>query len=531
MKTVYSPEEIERILEATIGPAHEPEDLDADQKRERRRRRSHFIGLVGEQSAAEVLGVHGERPGEIVIFAGDDLCGAYALATASAIYQSGRHARVCLFNIGGNMLSDDCRAERDRFVQTAGAEWLNEVTDPGASFTMPELDAGMTVVDGLFGIDYQKPLRGGYQAVARYINESPSTPKVVSLDIPSGMNLNLSVGMVNRNIIHADLTLAIVGPTPAFFMPENAQLIGRWKTLRLPLDKSSVRHPQCRIVDAKAIRAVLPSRDPFADKNDLGTALIFAGSYGMLGAAVLATRAATRSGCGKVICHGPRCGFYVLQSSVPAAMFETDGADFDIQRFESQHEADAIAVGPGLGHSDATVYGLERFLKTCQAQGRSVIIDADALNCMARRPSMLDFLAPGSILTPHAREFDRLFGPQSSHSTRLLKAIEMAARYKIIIVLKGHYTFTVWPDGEVLVNASGTDALATAGSGDVLTGLIAGLVAQHLAPEIAAVAGVYLHGIAGKLSAARNGVRGTTAEDIADNVGLAIESICNPPTK
>jgi len=109
--------------------------------------------------------------------------------------------------------------------------------------------------------------------------------------------------------------------------------------------------------------------------------------------------------------------------------------------------------------------------------------------------------------------------------------MEMAARYKIIIVLKGHYTFTVWPDGEVLVNASGTDALATAGSGDVLTGLITGLVAQHLAPEIAAVAGVYLHGIAGKLSAARNGVRGTTAEDIADNVGLAIESICNPPTK
>jgi len=219
VKTVYSPEEIERILEATIGPAREPEDLDADQKRERRRRRSHFIGLVGEQSAAEVLGVHGDRTGEIMIFAGDDLCGAYALATASAIYESGRRAKVCLFNIGGNMLSDDCRAERDRLVQTAGAEWLNEVTDPGASFTMPELDSRMTAVDGLFGIDYQKPLRGGYQAVARYINESPSTPKVVSLDIPSGMNLNLSVGMVNRNIIHADLTLAIVGPTLAFFMP------------------------------------------------------------------------------------------------------------------------------------------------------------------------------------------------------------------------------------------------------------------------------------------------------------------------
>lgn len=531
MKTVYTPDEIERILEATIGPAREPEEYDAVRAKERRRRRAAFISAVGEQAAAEVIAFHGERPGDIVVFAGDDMCGAYALATASALHVAGRKARVYLFNIGGNMLTDDCRSERDRFLQDIGRQWLNEVVDPGASFTMPELDSGMTVIDGLFGIDYQKPLRGGYQAVARYINESPSTPGVVSLDIPSGMNLNLSVGMVNRNIIHADLTLAIAGPSTAFFMPENAQLIGRWKTLRLPLDKSVVRHPQCRIVDAKAVRAVLPPRDPFADKNDLGCAMIYAGSYGMLGAAVLSVRAATRSGCGKVICHGPRCGFYVLQSSVPSAMFETDGSDFDIQRFESRFEADAIAVGPGMGHSDATIYGLERFLKNCQAQSRPLILDADALNCMAHRPSMLDFVPAGSILTPHAREFDRLFGPQNTHSTRLLKAVEMAARYKIVIVLKGHYTFTVWPDGEVLVNASGTSALATAGSGDVLTGLIAGLTAQHIAPEIAAVSAVYIHGMAGKLAAARNGVRGTTAEDIADSIGLAIESICNPPSK
>jgi len=530
VKTVYTPAEIERILEANIGPGREPDDIDDVALLERRQLRARFIEMVGEQSAAEVAAFHGARSGQIVVFAGDDMCGAYALATATSLHRRGIRAKVCLFNIGGDMLSPDTLAERNRFVQSAGAEWLNEVVDPGASFTMPELDSEMTVVDGLFGIDYQKPLRGGYQAVARYINESPSTPKVVSLDIPSGMTLNLSVGMVNRNIIHADLTLAIVGPTPAFFMPENARLIGRWKTLKLPLDKSVVKHPQFRITDAKAIRAAMPSRDPFADKNDLGCALIYAGSYGMLGAAVLATRSATRSGCGKVICHGPRCGFYVLQSSVPSAMFETDGSDFDIQRFETQHEADAIAVGPGLGHSDATIFGLERFLKNCQAQGRPLIIDADALNCISRRPSMIDFVPAGSVITPHAREFDRLFGQQSSHSTRLLKAIEMASRYKITIVLKGHYTFTVWPDGEVLVNASGTDALATAGSGDVLTGLIAGLTAQHLAPEVAAVAAVYLHGIAGKLAAARNGVRGTTAEDIADNVGLAIETICNPPS-
>lgn len=213
-------------------------------------------------------------------------------------------------------------------------------------------------------------------------------------------------------------------------------------------------------------------------------------------------------------------------------MFETDGSDFDIQRFESQHNADAIAIGPGLGHSDATIYGLERFLKTCHSQGHPVILDADALNCIARHPSLLDFIPARSIITPHAGEFDRLFGTQNSHSTRLLKAIEIATRYNIVVVLKGHYTFTIWPpDGEILVNASGTPALATAGSGDVLTGLLAGLVAQGIAPEIAAVAGVYLHGIAGKLAQQEYGVRGSTAEDIADYVGTAIEYVCNPPSK
>lgn len=532
MKTVYTPDEIERILEATIGPAPDADAPDPSTRRARVERRARFIDEVGRQAAAEILAMEDARDCRIEVFAGDDMCGAYALAAATALTLAGCNAGVCLFNIGGDMLSADCAAARSRYLESCGPDMLTEVISPGANFTMPHLDENTIVVDGLFGSDYQKPLRGGYQAVARYINESVSSPRVVSIDIPSGMTLNLSVGMVNRNIIHADLTLVIVGPTLAFFMPENAILLGKWKTLKLPVKKNVITHPSCRVVDAKAIRGILPPREPFVHKNELGTALIYAGSYGMLGAAVLATRAACRSGCGKVICHGPRCGFYVLQSSAPSAMFETDGSDFDIQRFESQHNADAIAIGPGLGHSDATIYGLERYLKTCHSQGRPVILDADALNCIARHPSLLDFIPPGSVLTPHAGEFDRLFGNQNNHSTRLLKAIEVAMRYNIIMVLKGHYTFTIWPpDGEILVNASGTPALATAGSGDVLTGLLAGLVAQGIAPEIAAVAAVYLHGIAGKLAQQEHGVRGSTAEDIADYVGTAIEYVCNPPER
>ncbi len=333
--------------------------------------------------------------------------------------------------------------------------------------------------------------------------------------------------------MHASLTLTLVGPSLAFYMPENADLLGRWKALPLPYPRDLLHGIRCRarLVDAAGVRKIMPRRNPFASKADLGTALVCAGSYGMLGAAVLATRGALRSGCGKVVCRAPRCAFYVMQTAVPAAMFETDGEPLDIHSFDSDIEADAVAIGPGIGRSEATVLALDSFLKYMRAKRRPVILDADALNCISRRPSMLDYLPPRSILTPHAGEFDRIFGSHPTASTRLLKAIEAAAHYNVVIVLKGHYTQTVWPDGSVLVNSSGTEALATAGSGDVLTGLMAGLMAQKMPPEYAAVAAVYIHGLAGKIAAASNGIAGTTSEDIADALGPAIQSLTEQQQK
>ncbi len=528
MKNIYTPADIDRIMAATIGRLDDIAALDEGRRELCMERRAAFVATVGEQVAAEVLALEPSQKAGVLIFAGDGICGAYALATASMLHSRGCPANVVLFNIGGDMLSPDALRARNEFIEEFGQEYLQEVINPGPGFTMPEMTRRTIVVDGIFGSEYRKPLRGGYQAVARYINEH--SPRVISIDLPSGMTTDLSVGMINRNIVHADLTLTLVGPTLAFFMPENAELVGRWKTLEVPFDADAMAAVHCssRIIDAKAVRTVLPERPPYSSKADLGDALIFAGSYGMLGAAVLATRAATRSGCGKVTCHGPRCAFFVMQTAVPSAMFTTDGGDVDIRRFENPRECLGVAIGPGIGHSDDTVRGLEVFLKSCFATGKPLILDADALNCIAEKPSMIDFIPARSVLTPHAGEFDRLFGPHISHSSRVLKALEMASRHKIVIVLKGHYTFTVWPDGSVVVNASGTQALATAGSGDVLTGLMAGLVAQKMMPEVAAVAAVYIHGVAGRIAARVNGVNGTTAEDIADAIGPAIDSILNP---
>lgn len=527
MKNIYTPADIERITEATIGTLDDISRMSPPQQARACERRAAFIATVGEQAAIEVLDIRGNK--SVLVFAGDGICGAYALETAIELHRRECPVKVVLFNIGGNLLTSDALAARDRFIADVGREFLEEVINPGPGcFEMPAMTPSTLVIDGIFGSEHRKPLRGGYQAVARGINESGAT--VVSIDIPSGMTTDLSVGMVNRNIIHADVTLTLVGPTLAFFMPENAELVGRWKVLAVPFDEEAMRHTRCtsRVLDARGVRSVMPRRSTVVSKADLGDALIFAGSYGMLGAAVLATRAATRSGCGKVTCHGPRCAFFVMQTAVPSAMFTTDGADVDIQFFDNPRDCDGVAIGPGIGRSEPTARALGVFLKSCYAAKKPLVLDADALNIISDNPDLLDFIPARSVITPHAGEFDRLFGAQNSHGTRTLMALEMAQRYNIVILLKGPKTFTIWPDGSILVNSSGTEALATAGSGDVLTGLLAGLMAQKIMPEIAAAVGAYIHGVAGRIAARTCGIQGTTAEDIADAIGPAIDTILNP---
>ena len=235
-----------------------------------------------------------------------------------------------------------------------------------------------------------------------------------------------------------------------------------------------------------------------------------------------AARGALRSGVGKLTVHSARATFPVLQGQVPEALFSPDRHDFVISDMAVRFSCSAIGVGPGIGTNDATRGALETFIKS---YNRPIVIDADALNAIAQNHTLLDHIPPGSILTPHAGEFDRIFGIQTSAEARLLKAMEVAHKYKILIVLKGRYTATVRPDGKVFFNSTGSPAMATAGSGDVLTGIITSLLAQGYKPEAASVAGVYIHGLAGELAAESEGEYGTTALDIAANVGRAIKNI------
>lgn len=451
-----------------------------------------------------------------IVFAGPGNNGADALATARLLHDHGFRPSIYLFNIGGDKLSGECAAVRDRLLEMVPDADFHEVT---SRFTPPDITSSHLIVDGLFGAGLREELRGGFQSLVQYINDEK--PTVVSIDLPSGMFGDWNPRIVNRNTIHATLTLAIQFPRLCFFIPDNAELVGEWKTLDVGLSQQAIASLPAEfcLVEKRDIHRRLRHRKEFASKADFGTAILYAGSYGMMGAAVLASKGALRGGVGKLTVSSPKWGYQILQTAVPEAMYRNNRGDACLTEIHPERDFSAIAIGPGIGTNEMTVKALEDFLSSID---KPVILDADALNCIALRPAMLNNIPILSVMTPHAGEFDRMFGPQPSSEARLRKAIEMAKYYNILIILKGRYTAIVRPDGKIYFNSSGCPAMATPGSGDVLTGLLLAMMAQGYPAEIASIIAVYIHGVAGEMAQAEHGEYGVTAGDIAANIGRAI---------
>ncbi len=454
-----------------------------------------------------------------MVFAGPGNNGADALGAARLLFERGFRPEVFLFNIGGDKLSTDCAASRDRMLAEVPDIIFHEVKD---RFSMPKITTNHLVIDGLFGSGLREELQGGFKSLVQYINDENAT--VVSIDLPSGMFGDWNPQIVNRNTIHATLTLAIQCPRISFFIPDNAELIGEWKIIDIGLSEKAIATSPANfcLVEQRDVHRRLRHRKEFASKADFGSGILYAGSYGMMGAAILAARGALRAGVGKLTVNSPKCGYQIMQSSVPEALFRHNRGEINIIDIHPERDFSAIAVGPGIGTNELTVKAVKDFLASIN---QPVILDADALNCIAIKPSILNTIPVLSILTPHAGEFDRLFGPQPSAEARLRKAIEMAKYYNILIILKGRYTAIVRPDGKVYFNSSGCPAMATAGSGDVLTGVLLSMLAQGYPAELASLIAVYVHGLAGEMAAAEQGEYGVTAGDIASYIGKAISEI------
>lgn len=451
-----------------------------------------------------------------IVFAGPGNNGADAMASARLLHERGFRPSVYLFNIGGDKLSGECAAVRDRLINDVPDIDFHEVT---SRFTPPDITQSHLIIDGLFGAGLREELKGGFQSLVQYINDEH--PTVVSIDLPSGMFGDWNPRIVNRNTIHATLTLAIQFPRLCFFIPDNAELVGEWKVLDVGLSQEAMAEQPAEfcLVEKRDIHRRLRHRKEFASKADFGSAILYAGSYGMMGAAVLSAKGALRGGVGKLTVCAPKCGYSVLQTTVPEALYRNNRGELNLTEIHPERDFSAIAIGPGIGTNELTVKAMEDFLSSID---KPVVLDADALNCISLRPSMLNTIPILSVITPHAGEFDRMFGPQPSSEARLRKAMEMAKYYNIIIILKGHYTAIVRPDGKIYFNSSGCPGMATAGSGDVLTGLLLSMMAQGYPAEIASIIAVYIHGVAGDMAQAEQGEYGVTAGDIAANIGRAI---------
>ena len=425
---------------------------------------------------------------------------------------------VYLFNISGH-LSADCAANKQRLLDTKLAKNFVEVS---TEFDPPVLDSNTLVIDGLFGSGLNKPLAGGFASLVKYINASPS--KVISIDVPSGLMTEDNAYNVRANIIRANMTLTLQHPKLSFLFPENQQFVGQLRVLDIKLSKEGIEKIEASftMIEESDVRERLLTRSPFAHKGQMGTALMIAGCYGMAGAAVLATKACLRAGVGKVVVNSPRRNIPILQTAIPEAVVRSGSEETIFAETIDTDDYQAMGIGPGLGQSEQTAIALIAQLRRTQCP---IVADADAINILGNHRAWLQQLPKEIILTPHPKELDRLEGHSADTYERITKACNLAERLKGYVILKGHYTAICCPDGHVMFNTTGNAGMATAGSGDVLTGILTGLLARGYKPQDACIVGVYLHGLAGDLAAKEIGEESLIAGDIIQYIGKAFKRL------
>ena len=454
----------------------------------------------------------------VVVFAGPGNNGGDALAVARLMADKNYQVSVYLFNINGN-LSPDCAANKQRLQENKRIRQFIEVIE---EFNPPALEANMLVIDGLFGSGLNKPLAGGFASLVKYINSSPA--QVVAIDIPSGLMTEDNTYNVRANIIRADHTLTLQQVKLSFLFPENQQFVGNLRVLDIRLSKEGMKklESQYTMVEENDVRQLMLPRSPYAHKGQMGNALLIAGSYGMAGAAILAARACMRAGVGKVTVNSPKRNLPLLQVAVPEAIVQNSLEETYFAEAVDTEDFNALGIGPGLGQSEQTAIAMIAQLRRTQCP---IVVDADALNILANHRAWLQQLPQDIIMTPHPKELDRLEGHSADSYERLTKASNLAERLKGYIVLKGHHTAICCPGGHILFNSTGNAGMATAGSGDVLTGIITGLLARGYKPQGACVVGVYLHGLAGDIAAHDLGEESLTASDIINCLPRAFKRL------
>ncbi len=385
---------------------------------------------------------------------------------------------------------------------------------------LPVIPEQGLIIDALLGTGLNRPAEGRLAALIAHLNQAPNP--IISIDLPSGLFADRST--LPAPCIKAAVTLSFQCYKTALLLAENASYYGLPVILDIGLEARFLATilPAYEMLEESIARAILQPRPAHAHKGNFGHALLLAGSSGKMGAAILAAKACLRAGTGLLTTLVPESEAQVLPVALPESMTlfykkqvpEVVGTD--LEKFKT------IGMGPGLGKDPIARELVAHFI---QGSRKPLVLDADALNILAGSPVLLEALPPFSILTPHPKEFDRLCPGAVNDFDRINAAARLAIRYQVIVVLKGHHSFIAMPGGRAWFNTSGNAAMAKAGSGDVLTGLLTGLLARGYTPEQAALLGVYLHGICGEIASRKWGMEAVLASDLIDSIGPAFLSL------
>ncbi len=441
---------------------------------------------------------HGFLTGRFHIFCGKGNNGGDGLAIGRLLNRHGCDVAIHILELGQKG-TNDFQTNLTR-LHDAGIQ-VHYMQSPEH---FPPVPAGNIIIDALFGTGLNRRLEGLTERLVAHINACPN--KVISIDMPSGMLADDS--SKGFPVVKSGITLSFQCLKLAFLMAENADHAGEVKILDIGLLKTflpAITY-ESLLVEEDLVKALYRPRPKYSHKGDFGHAALVAGSYGFMGAAVLAAHACLRSGVGKLTCHIAACGYDIMQVSCPEAMSRTEQGDHYSETISDTSKYDAVGIGPGIGTQQSHEQLLDTIFTTAGQRPTNneqrLVLDADALNVLAKAPALLKKIPPFSILTPHPAEFDRLFGKSDSDFIRMRLALQKAKELGLVIVLKGHRTFIAMPGGTSYFNSTGNPGMATGGSGDVLTGILTGLLAQGYAPGQAALLGVYLHGLSGDLAAA-----------------------------
>ncbi|WP_445955522.1 NAD(P)H-hydrate dehydratase [Yeosuana sp.] len=455
----------------------------------------------------------------IHVFCGIGNNGGDGLVLARQLILNGYHVKTYIVNYS-HKRSKDFLINYDR-IKNVTNHWPILLSDAD---DFPEIELNDIIVDAVFGIGLNKPVAVWVKALFQHFRTSKAF--TISIDIPSGLPTNKGVKDEN-SVVWASYVLSFASAKLVFFLPGTAKYTANWEVLDIGLDPeflSTTKTDFNLIGKYEALPMYIP-RDKFSHKGQFGHSLIVGGSYGKIGAVILASKSALSAGAGLVTAYVPKCGYHALQSSFPEAMVITDINDNFISEIKFEIKPTVIAFGVGVGTGIKTIKAFEDFLKTNKTP---LVIDADGINILAKNNHLLKLLPINTILTPHPKELERLIGKWTDDFDKLEKARIFSNKNKLVLVIKSANTITVSED-TFYINATGNPGLATAGSGDVLTGIVTGLISQGYDVLSATIFGVYLHGKSADIAVEDYGYQSLIASHIIEYLGAAYLDLFKEP--